>query len=48
MINIVYHKISAAPQWERAADSNSSDVYAAAVGVVPRRMCLYGYIKSMS
>lgn len=35
-------KISAAPQWERAADSNSSDGYAAAVGVAACRMCLYG------
>lgn len=42
MINIVCHKRSATPQGERAADSNSSDVHAAAVGVTARRMCLYG------
>lgn len=35
-------KISAAPQWERAADSIYSDGHAAAVGVAVRRMCLYG------
>lgn len=39
LVNI---KISATPQWERAVDSNSSDVHAAAVGVAARRMCLYG------